>query len=130
ETPKSRSGIDDPFSYNVPKKDIYYVYQRDSSFGSNIYQHDYETNDKEIFVKVTNLDKVKVFSIFTAVKKEQLAIAMDTYLLDDGILLTAMATIEGRKPEIKVLGVTVDLPSAFNRRITALGDWFVEQLNK
>jgi len=129
ETPKSRSGIDDPFSYNIPKNDTYYVYQRDSSFGSNIYQHDYETNDKEIFVKVTNLDKVKVFSIFTAVKKEQLAIAMDTYLLDDGILLTAMATIEGRKPEIKVMGITVDLPSAFNRRITALGDWFVEQLN-
>jgi len=129
ETPKSRSGIDDPFSYSVPKKDTYYVYQRDSSFGSNIYQHDYETSDKEIFVKVTNLEKVKVFSVFTAVKKEQLAIAMDTYLLEDGILLTAMATIEGRKPEIKVLGVTVDLPSAFNRRITALGDWFVEQLN-
>ncbi|MCK9471612.1 MAG: hypothetical protein M0Q88_07665 [Bacilli bacterium] len=130
ETPKSRSGIDDPFSYNVPKEDTYYVYQRDSSFGSNIYQHDYETSDKEIFVKVTNLEKVKVFSIFTAVKKEQLSIAMDTYLLDDGILLTAMATIEGRKPQIKVMGITVDLPSAFNRRITALGDWFVDQLSK
>ena len=76
------------------------------------------------------MEKVKVFSIFTAVKKEQLSIAMDTYLLDDGILLTAMATIEGRNPQIKVMGITIDLPSAFNRRITALGDWFVEQLNK
>ena len=83
-----------------------------------------------VFVKVVNLETIRVFSIFKAVNKEQLEIAMDTYLLDEGILLTAMATIEGRDPQIKVLGISVDLPSAFSRRTTALGEWFVDQLNK
>jgi hypothetical protein len=128
ETPKSRSSLKDPISTSVPQTAEYYVYQRDSSFGNNIYQHNYKTSGKEIFVKVINLETIRVFSIFKAVNKEQLEIAMDTYLLDEGILLTAMATIEGRDPQIKVLGITVDLPSAFSRRTTALGEWFVEQL--
>lgn len=130
ETPKSRSALKDPVSFSVPPTAQYYVYQRDSSFGNNIYQHNYKTSDKEIFVKVVNLETIRVFSIFKAVNKEQLEIAMDTYLLDEGILLTAMATIEGRDPQIKVLGISVDLPSAFSRRTTALGEWFVDQLNK
>jgi hypothetical protein len=122
--------LDDPVSTSVPPNASYYVYQRDTSFGSNVYQHDYETTDKEIFVKVVNLETIRVFSLFKAVDKGKLAIAMDTHLLEDGILLTAMATIEGRDPKVKVLGITVDLPSAFSRRTTALGNWFVEQLNK
>ena len=129
ETPKSRTGLDDPISSSFPSNASYYVYQRDTSFGSNVYQHDYETTDKEIFVKVTNLETIRVFSLFKAVDKGKLAIAMDTHLLEDGILLTAMATIEGRSPEVKVLGFSVDLPSAFSRRTTALGNWFVQQLN-
>ena len=130
ETPKSRSGQKDPISYYVPKSAEYFVYQRDSSFGSNVYSHNYTTNEKEIFVKVKNLETIRVLSLFKAVAKEQLAIAMSTYQTDEGLLLTAMATISGRSPQVKVLGITVDLPSAFTRRTTALGEWFIEQLNQ
>lgn len=130
EEPKSRSGMDDPVSSTVPPNAEYYVYQKDSSFGSNVYRHRYVATADEIFVNVQNLETMRVFGIFKAVEREQLAIAMSTYLLDDGLLLSAMATIEGRDPEIKVLGITVDLPSAFNRRTTALGNWFVDQLNR
>ncbi len=130
ETPRSRSGIPDPVSTFVPRTAEYYVFQRDSSFGSNVYSHTYETTDSEIFVKVKNLETMRVFSIFKAVDKEMLEIAMSTTLLDEGLLLSAMATIEGRDPQIRVLGITVDLPSAFTRRTTALGEWFVDQLHR
>ena len=128
EGPKSRKGLSDPVSSWVPPTDEYFVFQRDSSFGSNVYRHRYETSDDEIFVEVKNLETMRVFSIFKAVEEEMLAIAMSTVQLDDGILLSAMATIEGRDPEIRVLGISVDLPSAFTRRTTALGEWFVDQL--
>jgi hypothetical protein len=81
-------------------------------------------------VNVVNLETMRVFGIFKAVDKEQLAIAMSTTQVDEGLLLVAMATIEGRDPQVKVLGISVDLPSAFTRRTTALGEWFVDQLNK
>ena len=130
ETPRSRSGLPDPVSTSVPPMAEYVVYQKDSSFGSNVYSHHYRTSEREIFVNVRNLETMRVLGIFKAVESEQLAIAMATYQLDDGLLLSAMATIEGRDPQVRVLGITVDLPSAFNRRTTALGEWFVDQLNK
>lgn len=128
ETPRSRSGMPDPISAFVPRTAEYYVFQRDSSFGSNVYSHSYETSDSEIFVKVKNLETMRVFSIFKAVEKEMLEIAMSTTQLEEGLLLSAMATIEGRDPTVRVLGISVDLPSAFTRRTTALGEWFVDQL--
>ncbi len=129
ETPRSRSGMPDPVSRFVPRTAEYYVFQRDSSFGSNVYSHAYETTESEIFVKVKNLETMRVFSIFKAVDKEMLEIAMSTTQLDDGLLLSAMATIEGRDPTVRILGITVDLPSAFTRRTTALGEWFVDRLH-
>lgn len=130
ETPKSRKGLEDPVSTSVPSTAEYYVYQKDSSFGSNVYRHRYQTSEHEIFLNVQNLETMRVFGIFKAVDTEQLAIAMSTFQLEDGLLLSAMATIEGRDPEVRVLGISVDLPSAFNRRTTALGEWFVDQLNR
>lgn len=130
ETPRSRSSIADPVSDSVPATAEYVVYQKDSSFGSNIYRHRYATDAREIFVNVQNLETMRVFGIFKAVESEQLAIAMATYQLEDGLLLSAMATIEGRESKIRVLGITVDLPSAFNRRTTALGEWFIDRLNR
>jgi hypothetical protein len=124
----SRSGLADPVSDSVPPTAEYVVFQRDSSFGSNKYSHSYETSATEIFVNVKNLETMRVFSIFKAVEEGKLAIAMATNQLDDGLLLSAMATIEGRDPQIKILGITVDLPSAFTRRTTALGEWFVDRL--
>ena len=128
EDVNSRSGLADPVSDSVPPTAEYVVFQRDSSFGSNKYSHSYEISVTEIFVNVKNLETMRVFSIFKAVEEGKLAIAMATNQLDDGLLLSAMATIEGRDPQIKILGITVDLPSAFTRRTTALGEWFVDRL--
>jgi len=130
ETPKSRSSMADPVSTSVPPTAEYIVYQKDSSFGSNIYRYRYSTSLTEIFVNVVNLETMRVFGIFKAVDTEQLAIAMSTTQVDEGLLLVAMATIEGRDPEVKVLGISVDLPSSFTRRTTALGEWFVNQLKR
>lgn len=120
--------LDDPIATVFPRSVQSYVFQRDSSFGGNRYLHTYTNSDREIFVEITNISAIKVFGIFTAVPKEKMSINMATYLLDDGLLLMALTTIEDRDPKISVLGISVDLPSSFLRRITALQEWFVGQL--
>jgi hypothetical protein len=121
--------LPDPVATVFPYALQSYVYQRDTSFGGNRYLHTYTNSDEEIFVEIQNISSMKVFGIFTAVPKERLTISMGTYQLDDGILLGALATIEDRKPQVSVLGITVDLPSAFMRRIRALQGWFVDRLD-
>jgi len=120
--------LPDPVATVFPRTEQSYVFQRDSSFGGNRYLHTYTNSDREIFVEITNISSLKVFGIFTAVPKENLSINMATYLLEDGLLLMALTTIEDRDPKISILGISVDLPSAFLRRITALQNWFVAQL--
>jgi len=120
--------LPDPVATVFPRTAQSYVYQRDSSFGGNRYLHTYTNSDREIFVEITNISSLKVFGIFTAVPKGKLSISMATYLLDDGLLLMALTTIEDRDPKISILGISVDLPSSFLRRITALQHWFVGQL--
>lgn len=120
--------IPDPVAKVYPKSEKSYVFQRDSSFGGNRYLHTYTNSEREIFVEITNISAVKVFGIFTAIPKEKLSINMATYLLDDGLLLMALTTIEDREPKVSVLGISVDLPSSFLRRITALQQWFVGRL--
>ncbi|NLV29025.1 MAG: hypothetical protein GXY57_02555 [Erysipelotrichaceae bacterium] len=130
ETPSSRKGLPDPVVPAVPKKETNYVFQRDSTFKSNVYRHEYTTNNDEIFLEVKNLETMRVFSIFAAVKPEQLAISMSTYQLEKGLVLYGIATIKDQKPVINILGYKVDLPSAFIRRVTALQNWFKEQFLK
>lgn len=120
--------LPDPVATVFPRSEQSFVFQRDSSFGGNRYLHTYTNSDREIFVEITNISTIRVFGIFTAVPKGQLSISMATYLLDDGLLLMALTTIEDRDPKISVLGISVDLPSSFLRRITALQGWFVGQL--
>ncbi|MFA7113666.1 MAG: DUF6675 family protein, partial [Sphaerochaeta sp.] len=111
-----------------PYSEESFVYQRDSSFGGNRYLHTYTNTDKEIFVEISNISNLKVLGLFTAVKSGQLSINMGTYQLQDGLLLVALTSVRDRKPEVSVLGLTVDLPSAFRRRIVALQNWFIDQL--
>lgn len=122
--------LPDPVATIFPPSAKSYVYQRDTSFGGNRYIHTYTNSDREIFVEIENISSIKVLGLFTAVPKGKLNINMATYQLEDGLLMMALTTIEGRKPEVKVLTISVDLPSAFMRRIRALQGWFVEQLNQ
>ncbi|AEV28909.1 hypothetical protein SpiGrapes_1086 [Sphaerochaeta pleomorpha str. Grapes] len=119
----------DPVVTEFPLHAESYVYQKDSTFGGNRYHHIYTNSEQEIFVEIKNVSTLKVFNLITAVPKDKLAMSMATYQLDKGLLIFSLSTIDDKDPEINILGYVVDLPSAFRRRITALQQWFWEQLN-
>lgn len=121
------SKIDDPVVSELPSSIESYCYQKDSTFGGNIYKHDFTIDENEIFLSLNNVTALK-FMGFTCVKEGQLHMYLDTYLTKEGILLNAMAKIVDRDPQVRVLFITVDLPSAFLRRVTALKEWMEARL--
>ncbi|NCB01007.1 MAG: hypothetical protein EOM67_02435 [Spirochaetia bacterium] len=130
EGPKNRtSNIPDPVETTFPLSANSYVYQKDSTFSGNVYEHIYTNSQDEIYVSIKNLDSMRAYGIATAVPKEKLSIALGTYQLEEGLLMYALTTIVDREPKIKVLWYTVDLPSSFKRRVTALMEWFVARLD-
>ncbi|WP_320127998.1 DUF6675 family protein [uncultured Sphaerochaeta sp.] len=120
--------LPDPVVTKLPLTAENFVYQKDSTFGGNRYDYRYANSEREIFVEIKNISALKVFGLFPAVSKGKLVMNLATYQLDEGILVFSLTTIEDKDPKISVLGYTVDLSSAFKRRITALQQWFEKQL--
>lgn len=129
ETPRSRGREPDPVVDELPSRAENYVYQRDTSFGGNVYRHQYTITDREIFLDIDNMETMRILSFIRVVRPEELNIYMATYQLEEGLLLYGLANIADREPRVSFLGIEVHLPGAFNRRITALQEWFVAQLH-
>ena len=125
---RGKRALPDPVAAELPAHSVEYVYQRDTSFGGNVYRHTYTIRDREIFLEVDNISTMRVMLILPVVRPEELNISMAAYFLDGGILLYALVTIAEREPVARFLGFEVHLPSAFRRRVTSLQEWFSDQL--
>ena len=124
----SREVLDDLVSTAILRDDMQIVYQDDTSFRKNYYEYHYVTSDDEILVEITNKTTMRVFGILPAVKKDVLKISIAMIPTDEGILAYSLSLAPHQRPEIRVLGFSVHLPSAFERRMVAVQDWFADQL--
>lgn len=124
-----RSALPDPVITEIPSKIEDIVYQKDTSFSGNYYQHTYSVYQNMIFLTVENLSTLSVFGIIPAVPKNTLQINFFIGIYDEGIICYTQADIADRKPILSILGFEVHLPSAFQRRITSLQEWLSEQLS-
>ena len=123
------SRIDDPVSTSVPTSYSCYCMQKDNRFGKNVYSVNYSINEGDFLMDINNYTTMKYMG-FTCVDKGDLNMYLEVVETDEGFLLYTMAIAKNRDPEVKVLFITVDLPSAFMRRITALKEWFVIRVNE
>jgi len=124
-----KSRIDDPVSTEVPDHYRCYCYQKDNRFGKNIYSVDYTIKDGDFLMDINNYTRMS-YLVVTCVEKGALHMYLEIIETDEGFVLFTMALIRDREPEVRILFITVDLPSAFMRRITALKDWLTIQVNK
>ena len=124
-----KSRIDDPVSLEVPESYSCYCYQKDNRFGKNVYSVKYTIKDTDFLMDINNYSKMKYMG-FTCVEKGALNMYLEVIETEEGFLLYTMAVVKDREPEVKVLFITVDLPSAFMRRITALKDWLAQRVNE
>lgn len=127
---KGKKAYDVKFEY-APESYEYEIaaYLKDNIFGGNTYRIKYDIEGNEIFMTITNLSKLK-FLFYTAVEKEELNMSVDIVMLDEGIAIFGLSTINDAEEYIETPVTDVHLPSAFTRRITSLKDWFIEEINK
>lgn len=123
------SKIKDPVSTEVPESFSCYCYQKDNRFGKNVYSVEYKIKDSDFLMEITNYNTMKYMG-FTCVEKGALKMYLEVIETDEGFVLYTMAIVADRDPQVKVLFITVDLPSAFMRRITALKEWFTKRVNE
>lgn len=125
---KTNSKIADPVSDSVPASFNCYAYQKDNRFGGNVYSVKYTIKEGDFLMEINNYTTMKYMG-FSCVDKGALHMYLEVIEAEEGFVLFTNAMVSGREPEVKVLFITVDLPSAFLRRTTALSNWFEERVN-
>ncbi len=126
---KLDSRLPDPVATKVPSMYSCYAYQKDNRFGKNVYKVTYTIKGSDFLMNIRNYTKMKYMGI-SCVEKDGLNMYLEIIQAEEGFILYTMAVVEDRKPEVKVLFITVDLPSAFMRRTTALQEWFEMRVNQ
>ena len=125
---KTNSKIADPVSSSVPSRFDCYAYQKGNRFGGNVYSVKYTIKEGDFLMEISNYTNMKYMG-FSCVDKGALHMYLEVIEAEEGFVLFTNAMVSGREPEVKVLFITVDLPSAFLRRTTALSNWFEERVN-
>lgn len=120
--------LDDPVLQELPSQIHDVVFQKDTSFAGNYYAFNYAIDTDRIFLSVKNMTTLSVFGIIPVIPKQTLNISFAIFVLDEGVLCYSQAHITGQKPTFSFLGFSVHLPSAFQRRITALQEWLSDNL--
>ena len=113
----------------VPKTEVRYVFQEDTSFGENTYRHTYTNSANEIFVEITNCTPMKYHGV-TCLKKEEMRMCISLYPVQEGVLVSSAAIVTGHKTTVTVVFVKVDLADSFKRRTDALHAWFKKQVEE
>lgn len=124
---KKNSKIQDPVFRYVPGLYSMHSYQKDNRFGGNVFKLDYTNTEDEVFLSIVNKTAMKFMGV-SCVLKGKLAMYIDTYLTEEGIVVFSMATIVDKKPQIKLVVYTVDLEESFQRRINGFKNWFISSV--
>lgn len=123
--PESRNRTPDPVRTTVPETDRLYVFQRDSSFGRNVYQLDYLVDGDAIFLTMTNLTRMLYQGIIPAVGPEQLVFHIIVRPVGDQLLFYGHSGANA----LTLFGIEDRIQMSFYNRIVALHSWFVSQLD-
>lgn len=121
--------IEDPTVTAVPEYAEYYAYQKDTSFGGNVYLLKYKAQDNEIFMEISNYSELKFMGI-GLVAPGKVNMVLDIIPTEEGIYVYAMASVKDKTPKINLVFYSVDLELSFYNRIVALRNWLNQELNK
>lgn len=121
--------IEDPTVTVVPSYAEYYAYQKDTSFGGNVYLLKYKVEENEIFMEISNYSELKFMGI-GLVAPGKVNMALDIIPTEEGIYVYAMVSVKDKTPKINLVFYSVDLELSFYNRIVALRNWLNQELNK
>lgn len=119
DSPESKNVLTDPVVQSIPKNATLFARQKDLTFGDNIYQYDYLTNEGSIIFIQTNLTTMS-YGIIPLVQKGNLHSIICIIDTDNGLLLYAAtfakaSTLPGLEGKIR---------DSFSNRTEAVYKWF------
>ncbi len=124
-----KSKIDDPEITTLSDEYTLYAYQKDNRFGGNTYVVNYRTDEKSVELEIINHTPIR-FAGVSCVKEEQLTMKLkvEQSAETNEFIIIGSAFVPNQKPKVSFLFYTVDLENSFNRRVTALKNWFAAQI--
>ena len=125
DNPSAKKPVPDPVFTLPPRELIIYARQKDLTFGDNIYQYDYISEDGIIVFTQQNLTSLS-YGIFTAVGKNKLrstiaVLDAEEYLLVYAASMAKAASLPGMKERVG---------NSFANRAEAILEWFSDQADK
>jgi len=129
ESAKGKKKVADPVSDTVIEQITRYAWLKDNRFGGNTYQVDYYCYNNEVFIEISNINAMKYMG-FKCINANSLHLYLDALLTEEGVVVSGLAVVYNQKPQVNVLVVTVDLPSAFLKRIDSLKNWMCVKISE
>ncbi|AEJ18181.1 hypothetical protein Spica_0009 [Gracilinema caldarium DSM 7334] len=125
DKPETKNPLPDPTDLVLPKETSLFAWQKDLTFGGNIYRYDYKTSDNSILFIQTNLTTLS-YGIFPLVAKENLKSLVCIIDIDEGLLLYAVTFARSST----VPGVEGKIKDSFSNRTEAIYKWFATKADK
>ncbi|MBQ0070911.1 MAG: hypothetical protein KBS81_03510 [Spirochaetales bacterium] len=121
--------ISDPQVDTVPREAFYHAYQKDTTFGGNVYSLHYSSGDEGLFLDISNETPLSFMGI-SLVAEGKVSMFMTIVPVEEGIYVHSAATILDKSPKVNLLVYSVDLEDCFMRRIEALKNWFIAEIGE
>lgn len=121
--PDDPGRIPDPIVREVTGREVLHVFQRDSSFGRNVYEITYVTNGDAVRLRMQNLTRMYYQGIIPAVGPDQLGLNLVIYPLGNHLLFYGNSAAR----PATLLGMEERVQRSFYNRLVALYQWFLSR---
>ena len=121
----SKKSVNDPVFTTLPKESSFIIYQKDTTFGSNWYSVNIELLDDAIWLRMTNVSRMKYFFIPVMNPGD---VIIDIIIIPGKDRLQLYTLSQLRKSVREILGKKIYLPGVFDHRVSAIQGWFAHQI--
>lgn len=120
---KSKDPAADKFVTSIPFFDRIICFQKDSTFGKNYYELEYEYSDSIVSLRYMNLDSM-YYSIIKAVSKENLVMHFVIFRENEKLFVYSICAAD----VASLFGMKKKAQASFYERLKAIRTWFLEEL--
>ncbi|MBN1798183.1 MAG: hypothetical protein JW822_06385 [Spirochaetales bacterium] len=124
DSPQTKNKIPDRLVSIIPAYSTLFIYQNDSSFGENIFETVYYSENGYFLMKMENLTKIW-YGLVPLIDPHNLNYIIFIYPKEDTILFYSVVCVNA----FNLFGIAESRTASFYYRIKALFNWFCSRLN-
>jgi hypothetical protein len=124
DSPETKNKIPDRLVSIIPAYSTLFIYQNDSSFGENIFETVYYSENGYFLMKMENLTKIW-YGIVPLIDPHNLNYIIFIFPQGDTILFYSVVCVNA----FNLFGIAESKTASFYNRIKALYNWFCSRLN-